>query len=86
MKQPLDLKTIGININKITWYSSLSDLVNDLELMLDNAIKLHQTRSFIGRDAVRLKQLITSKTRELLKEDEVGMYKYNIKFQNTYLE
>ena len=61
-----------MNINKISWYSSLSDLVDDLELMLDSAIKLHQVRSFIGRDALRLKQLITSKVRELLKEDEVG--------------
>ena len=65
------MRTIALKI-KICWYASLKDLVKDLELMLDNNIKLHQLRSFVGRDALKLRQLMTNMVKELVKEDDVG--------------
>ena len=59
-------------------YSSLGELVKDFEHMLDNAIKKHQLRSFIGRDALRLKQLITNRTRELQKKEDVGEFFWKV--------
>ncbi|KAI6654815.1 hypothetical protein LOD99_2694 [Oopsacas minuta] len=76
-KKPPDINTIATNINKISWYTSLNELVKDMELMLDSAIKMHQLRSFIGRDALKLKQLITSKLRELLREEIVDLTSQN---------
>lgn len=48
--------------------------MKDFEQMLDNAIKKHQLRSFIGRDALRLKQLVTSKTRDLQRKGDIGRF------------
>ena len=73
-RKPLDLKTIASNISKTCRYSSLGELVKDCERLLDNAIKKHQLRSFIGRDALRLKQLITSKTRDLQRKEDIGEF------------
>ncbi|KAG8184625.1 hypothetical protein JTE90_022674 [Oedothorax gibbosus] len=68
IKQPMSLFKIRTKI-KSRQFSSLVEVVDDMNLMFENAKKYNRQESKIFKDAVRLQKIMQAKARELINQE-----------------